>query len=239
TQSGGTPGVGKPRGPSIPRIGSILGLKIPGRACDLPYHRSLKASIKLDKEKIEAEENFKDALSKLPRAPGTHAQSCRMGLFIRIADWFKSLPGIRYFAHTTVHKYHAERWEEYLSRQLLTANGFDEDFDEENVDVDLPKNPILEFIKAAKRVSRSNKKLIAFERGFIHNYGIKDREWYRHLGVAPGKWLGYGATTFPALSEAIAIDKDLTAAKYEVKRLVKLLDKLAKETTLETLDVLY
>jgi hypothetical protein len=25
---------------------------------------------------------------------------------------------------------------------------------------------------------------------FIHPAGIKDREWYRHLGVAPGKWLG-------------------------------------------------
>ncbi|KAI3621149.1 vacuolar protein sorting-associated protein 70 [Moniliophthora roreri] len=189
-----------------------------------------KASIKLDKEKIEAEENFKDALSKLPRVPGMHAdrtQSCRMGLFIQIADWFKSLLGIRSSAHRAVHKYHAQRWEEYLSRQLLAANGFDEDFEEEkeDVDINLPKNPILEFIKAANRISRSNKKLVAFERGFIDNRGIKDREWYRHLGVAPGKWLGYGATTFPALSEAIAIDKNLTAAKYEVKRLVELLDK--------------
>jgi N-acetylated-alpha-linked acidic dipeptidase len=54
----------------------------------------------------------------------------------------------------------------------------------------VPIPPIREFIKAAKRVSRSNKKLMGFERGFIHENGIREREWYRHLGVAPGKWLG-------------------------------------------------
>lgn len=43
---------------------------------------------------------------------------------------------------------------------------------------------------AAERVRAVNKKLVAFEKGFIHKDGIKDREWYRHLGVAPGKWLG-------------------------------------------------
>ncbi|KAJ4494602.1 hypothetical protein C8J55DRAFT_497082 [Lentinula edodes] len=86
--------------------------------------------------------------------------------------------------------------------------------------------PILEFIRAAKRVSRVNHKLFLFERGFIDEGGIKDREWYRHLGVAPGKWLGYGATTFPALTEAITIDKNLTAAMFESGRLVKLLEQM-------------
>ena len=54
----------------------------------------------------------------------------------------------------------------------------------------LRTNPIREFIKAAKRVQSANQKLIGFERGFISEEGIKDREWYRHLAVAPGKWLG-------------------------------------------------
>lgn len=44
--------------------------------------------------------------------------------------------------------------------------------------------------KAIKRVQAVNAKLVSFERGLIHPDGIKDREWYRHLGVAPGKWLG-------------------------------------------------
>lgn len=89
-----------------------------------------------------------------------------------------------------------------------------------------------------------NKKLIAFERGFISEDGIKDREWYRHLGVAPGKWLGhlvstlyesklltailpgYGATTLPALTESLAIEKNASLAQYEAKRLTELLTRL-------------
>ncbi|KAH0587664.1 hypothetical protein H2248_006431 [Termitomyces sp. 'cryptogamus'] len=107
----------------------------------------------------------------------------------------------------------------------------------------LPKE-IKKLIKAAKRIMKANKKIIAFERGFISEDGIRDREWYKHLGVAPGKWLGkslvrtplnlvtdivtgYGATTFPALTEALAIDRNVTLAAYEAHRLTVLLEKLA------------
>lgn len=41
--------------------------------------------------------------------------------------------------------------------------------------------------------------------------------------------IGYGATTFPALTEAITIEKNATLAKYEADRLVELLDQLARE----------
>ena len=44
--------------------------------------------------------------------------------------------------------------------------------------------------KLAKRIRALNAKSSAFERGFISTEGIKDREWYKHLAVAPGKWLG-------------------------------------------------
>lgn len=47
-----------------------------------------------------------------------------------------------------------------------------------------------EVIRAAEHVHDVNKRLSKFEQGFISEGGIKDREWYRHLGVAPGKWLG-------------------------------------------------
>ncbi|GBE79946.1 Probable glutamate [Sparassis crispa] len=83
--------------------------------------------------------------------------------------------------------------------------------------------------KAVHRVHKANKKLVAFEKGLIHEDGIKDREWYRHLGVAPGKWLGYGATTLPALTESITIEKNATLAQYEAARLKNLIDKLADE----------
>ncbi|ELU39637.1 vacuolar protein sorting-associated protein 70 [Rhizoctonia solani AG-1 IA] len=38
-------------------------------------------------------------------------------------------------------------------------------------------------------VSSINKKLANFERGFISEAGLPGREWYRHLIVAPGKWI--------------------------------------------------
>ncbi|RXW21968.1 hypothetical protein EST38_g3913 [Candolleomyces aberdarensis] len=81
--------------------------------------------------------------------------------------------------------------------------------------------------KAVKRIQEVNKKLIAFERGFISKGGIKDREWFKHLGVAPGKWLGYGATTFPALTEAITFERNATLAKHESERLIELFDRLS------------
>ncbi|KAI0747310.1 Zn-dependent exopeptidase [Irpex lacteus] len=83
--------------------------------------------------------------------------------------------------------------------------------------------------EAVKRIRAVNAKLVAYERGFISEEGIKDREWYKHLVVAPGKWLGYGATTLPALTESFTIEKNATLAKYEVKRLETLFNALAKE----------
>ncbi|KAK0235018.1 hypothetical protein EDD85DRAFT_929054 [Armillaria nabsnona] len=93
----------------------------------------------------------------------------------------------------------------------------------------LPHFPIGELKKAVKRLRVVNQKLIAFERGFISEDGISEREWYKHLGVAPGKWLGYGATTLPALTESITIDGNATLAKYEAVRLKDLLDSLVEK----------
>jgi N-acetylated-alpha-linked acidic dipeptidase len=72
-------------------------------------------------------------------------------------------------------------------------------------------------------------------------------QWYRHLGVAPGKWLGkcldvvvfvsgsysygrtgYGATTLPAITEAIVYEQDVKLAEDEAKKLAKLVKKMVK-----------
>ncbi|KAJ2916443.1 hypothetical protein MD484_g3989, partial [Candolleomyces efflorescens] len=90
-----------------------------------------------------------------------------------------------------------------------------------------PEFPWQKVKKAVKRVQAVNKKLIAFERGFISKNGIKHREWFKHLGVAPGTWLGYGATTFPGLTEAITLERNATLAKHESERLVELFDRLS------------
>lgn len=82
---------------------------------------------------------------------------------------------------------------------------------------------------AVKRVQTVNKKLVAFERGFISEDGIKDREWYKHLVVAPGKWLGYGATTLPALTESVVYERNSTLAGLEARRLEELVNTLTKK----------
>ncbi|KAI0677357.1 Zn-dependent exopeptidase [Trametes maxima] len=90
------------------------------------------------------------------------------------------------------------------------------------------QGPVGRFVRAAKRVQRANAKLVAFERGFIHEEGIKEREWYRHLGVAPGKWLGYGATTLPSITEALTFEQNATLAEQEASRVSALLEKLTE-----------
>ncbi|KAH7930723.1 Zn-dependent exopeptidase [Leucogyrophana mollusca] len=87
-------------------------------------------------------------------------------------------------------------------------------------------HPSRRLIQAIKRVQAVNYKLAKFERGFISEEGIKDREWYKHLAVAPGKWLGYGATTLPGLTESITLDKNITATAHEAQRLKDLVDAL-------------
>ncbi|KAF7967266.1 hypothetical protein HWV62_35015 [Athelia sp. TMB] len=83
-----------------------------------------------------------------------------------------------------------------------------------------------ELIRAVKRVRAVNHKLITFERGFISKEGIPQREWYKHLGIAPGRWLGYGATPLPALTESVSLDRNATLAQYEAGRLEALIGKL-------------
>jgi len=108
------------------------------------------------------------------------------------------------------------------------------------------KGPLCDFIRAAKAVRVVNQKLSSFERGFISEGGIKDREWYKHLGVAPGKhtgksffgsyliirkvncvYTGYAPTTLPGLTEAILFDEDYELAKHEAARLTTLIEILA------------
>ncbi|KAJ6538560.1 Zn-dependent exopeptidase [Mycena vulgaris] len=177
------------------------------------------ASIELDAEKDEAEKDFKRLLSQLPKFPRRHGW--RRGFAAHLANWIKRVFGVApHHGHRAGLHIPAE-WEEYLDAQFAGHGSADGPH--------LPRvPPIFKFIKAAKRVTKANKKLAAFEQGFISEEGIKGREWYRHMVVAPGRWLGYGATTFPALNEALAIDKDAALAKEEAEYLDLLLTKLTQ-----------
>lgn len=77
----------------------------------------------------------------------------------------------------------------------------------------------------ARSLRRVNAALRSFERGFLGDEeGLEGRSWYRHLGVAPGRWLGYGATTLPGLTEALTLDGDVGRAKVEVARLERVFE---------------
>ncbi|KAJ7791660.1 Zn-dependent exopeptidase [Mycena olivaceomarginata] len=162
------------------------------------------ASIELDAEK-ESGKEFTKLLSQLPN------QLYQARLWCCAAHWHRG--GLHIPA----------AWEEYLDAQFTTDRSDPES-------PHLPRMPpIFKFIKAAKRVTKANKKLAAFERGFLSEEGIKGQEWYKHAGVAPGRWLGYGATTFPGLNQALAIDKDVSQAKQEAEHLIVLLTKLTED----------
>ena len=76
------------------------------------------------------------------------------------------------------------------------ARTFARSNDEEEEGIRIPHLPDFKKIKKTlAKIHEINKKLQNFEGGFISEEGIKDREWYKHKGVAPGAWLGYGATT--------------------------------------------
>jgi len=178
------------------------------------------ASIELDAEKDAAEKDFKRLLSELPKFPRRHGW--RRGFAAHLANWIKRVFGVAPHRWRRAGLHIPAAWEEYLDAQFSGPKDADGPH--------LPRvPPIFKFIKAAKRVTKVNKKLAAFERGFVSTEGIKGREWYRHMVVAPGRWLGYGATTFPALHEALAIDKDVASAKEAADYLDTLLTKLTQD----------
>jgi N-acetylated-alpha-linked acidic dipeptidase len=146
------------------------------------------ASAILDDEKEKAEKSFKDLLHKLPKK---HV-SCRHFYVRPVVDWIMKLFGI--------HPCHKQEHGHRNCKAGYCMDVFDKaeiglaDMHKSQSPVHPHHGPpgclIRKLIKAAKRVRKANQRLIAFERGFISKEGIRNREWYKHLGVAPGLWLG-------------------------------------------------
>lgn len=148
------------------------------------------ASLALDEEKEDAEKKFLEMLDKIPgrraqvhphipQHPYTHDE--REHAHLHAHGHGHAHCALHNHAHEHGSRFHGfpiplPDWLKKLLEKIL-GHG-------------TPPGPIGDFIRAAKRVQAANTKLAAFERGFISEEGIKDREWYRHLGVAPGKWLG-------------------------------------------------
>jgi N-acetylated-alpha-linked acidic dipeptidase len=138
------------------------------------------ASRELDAEKTRAERKFRCLLKKLP-----HWGSCRRRRFRRIRKWIKGVFG----QETTADQPGVgERDLDAIVEALL--DGLSGSEPGERGTHRLPERVLRRLHRAAKRVRAANRKLKAFERGWISEGGIRDREWYKHLLVAPGKWLG-------------------------------------------------
>lgn len=124
------------------------------------------ASIELDAEKDAAEKDFKRLLSELPKFPRRHGW--RRGFAAHLANWIKRVFGVAPHRWRRAGLHIPAAWEEYLDAQFSGPKDADGPH--------LPRvPPIFKFIKAAKRVTKVNKKLAAFERGFVSAEGIKGR----------------------------------------------------------------
>ncbi|UZJ52949.1 hypothetical protein CBS101457_002269 [Exobasidium rhododendri] len=91
------------------------------------------------------------------------------------------------------------------------------------------KKPSPELRRLFAEVRSINKRAMAFETSFLSKdgKGLSKRPFYQHLGVAPGRYLGYGATTFPGLTESITLDNG-EGTQHEIQRLVDVLHSVGK-----------
>lgn len=168
----------------VEKIASETSIKPDFSALRKAINNLQSASADLDEEKEEAEEEFKDLLHQLP---GRH---CPPRKFQRIAEWIKRLFGVHPH-HDTHYPKHGFWMDVAFGNTKLKGDPRGPDLvRKHNSRHHEPGVPVRKLMKAAKRVRNANHKLAAFERGFISEGGIKDRVWYKHLGVAPGLWLG-------------------------------------------------
>lgn len=67
-------------------------------------------------------------------------------------------------------------------------------------------------VKLFYEVRKANSKYKLLERQFLYPEGLDDRNWFKHVIFAPGRWTGYSGATFPGLVESFE-DGDLKRAK--------------------------
>ncbi len=68
-----------------------------------------------------------------------------------------------------------------------------------------------------KRLEKLNYRLTHFERGFIDQEGLHDRDWFKHVVYAPGLWTGYSSQVFPGIADAIN-DQDFERVRHAEER---------------------
>lgn len=74
--------------------------------------------------------------------------------------------------------------------------------------------------RKSTKLQQFNDKLMFLEREFLSKTGLVHRPWYKHLIFGPGFYTGYGATAFPGIADALALN-DTRAAFIQQVRLLE------------------
>ncbi len=69
--------------------------------------------------------------------------------------------------------------------------------------------------EGGERLSKLNDRLAFTERRLLSPPGLPRRPWFKHIGQAPGLYLGYDAETLPAVTQALN-DNQIALAQQQV-----------------------
>lgn len=151
-----------------------------------------EASIALDEEKVKAQEDLRKLVKKWKKRHSKFKKLkrkirkalCRIkkALGRKCTHLHKDTNVIDMMANSVI--------DDATAFGMLIHEAGDGSLNMESFNKHHHKFPIKKLKKVVKRIQAVNQKTAAIEKGFISEEGIKDREWFRHLGVAPGKWLG-------------------------------------------------
>lgn len=171
-------------------IAANLDLKVRLKPLRHAIRKLHKASLRLDKEKHEAEKHLRHVIKEWQRRHHHHAGNKNHHPYShhcgsrwkRVSTWVKTVFGA---TSRDVRELDGDNRPETVSQHEPSpapSDSYDHPYQ--------PHHPPHKLIKAVKRVQAVNHKLSCFESGFVSKEGLAGREWYKHLGVAPGKWLG-------------------------------------------------
>lgn len=166
--------------------GSSFALSVNFAPLRTSIHNLQKASVSLDGHKLKAAEKLEKALKRYEH--WREHKKTRGGFFKRVKR--------RCRKDASAWKASLQRWVKSIFGVRKSALGHNTKQHAGGKDPKLPR-PIRDVMKAAQVVLAINAKLSSFERGFISEEGIKEREWYRNLIVAPGKWTGMQTIPLP------------------------------------------
>lgn len=100
---------------------------------------------------------------------------------------------------------------EELSTFLTTSIAFDAKLSALQTEWDTPSKFPWKKIYLHWKIFRANLKLKHLEQKFLYQDGLKNREWFKHIGFASGRFTGYAGQSLPGLTEALE-DQDFEEA---------------------------